>query len=374
MPRIPPPCNCRQIALAVPAPAPQGRDDIPDSRIVMTQLQTAKARAQAFFADLDAAGPAGMTAALARHVTPDWHWRGVAPFHEQSGPEAVSAAFWTPLAAAMPTLHRRQDVFFAGQSDLAAAPGIWVCSMGHLTGLFDHDFLDIPATGRLTWLRYAEFHKVEGDRITESATFIDILSLMHQAGVYPLPPATGSMAIYPGPRTHDGLLTGPHDPAEGVATLELIERMVADLSALNQSGNDRAGIEMLRKSWHDDMSWYGPYGIGATQTLRRYQEQHTFPFRLSLGDKTFNGHVARLAEGNYGAFFGWPNLTNTTKGGFMGLPGSGSPADMRVVDVYRREGDKLAENWVFIDMLHYLQMQGLDVLERNRQLRRISHP
>ena len=37
-------------------------------------------------------------------------------------------------------------------------------------------------------------------------------------------------------------------------------------------------------------------------------------------------------------------------------------ADMRVVDVYRRSSDKLAENWVFIDMLHFLNMQGLDVL------------
>jgi hypothetical protein len=41
---------------------------------------------------------------------------------------------------------------------------------------------------------------------------------------------------------------------------------------------------------------------------------------------------------------------------------------MRVVDIYRRDGNKLAENWVFIDMLYFLKQQGLDVLERNRQL------
>ena len=51
----------------------------------------------------------------------------------------------------------------------------------------------------------------------------------------------------------------------------------------------------------------------------------------------------------------------------MGLPSSNT-ADMRVVDVYRRDGDKLAENWVFIDILHWLSMQGLDVLERMRHL------
>ena len=42
---------------------------------------------------------------------------------------------------------------------------------------------------------------------------------------------------------------------------------------------------------------------------------------------------------------------------------------MRVVDIYRAEDGKLAENWVFIDLLHYLNMQGLDVLERMRSLR-----
>ena len=48
----------------------------------------------------------------------------------------------------------------------------------------------------------------------------------------------------------------------------------------------------------------------------------------------------------------------------MGLPASDKPAEMRIVDMYRREGDKLAENWIFIDMLHFLKMQGLDVLAR----------
>jgi predicted SnoaL-like aldol condensation-catalyzing enzyme len=42
-------------------------------------------------------------------------------------------------------------------------------------------------------------------------------------------------------------------------------------------------------------------------------------------------------------------------------PGS---ADMRVIDMYRVEDGKLAENWIFIDILHYLNMQGLDVLKR----------
>jgi hypothetical protein len=37
---------------------------------------------------------------------------------------------------------------------------------------------------------------------------------------------------------------------------------------------------------------------------------------------------------------------------------------MRIVDIYRRENNKLAENWVYIDILYYLYQQGLDLLGR----------
>ena len=43
---------------------------------------------------------------------------------------------------------------------------------------------------------------------------------------------------------------------------------------------------------------------------------------------------------------------------------------MRVVDVYRREGTKLAENWIFIDLPYYLLQQDVDVLERTRRVTR----
>ena len=56
--------------------------------------------------------------------------------------------------------------------------------------------------------------------------------------------------------------------------------------------------------------------------------------------------------------------------GFLGLPGSDTRTEMRVVDIYRREGDKLAENWIFIDLLHYLLLLGVDVLERCRTISR----
>ena len=103
----------------------------------------------------------------------------------------------------------------------------------------------------------------------------------------------------------------------------------------------------------------------ATYTIERYRDQHAIPFRDALNDGyNFNGHVCRLAEGNFGGFFGWPNLTVRNSGGYMGMPAGSGPADMRVVDLYRVADGKLAENWVFIDLLHFLDVQGLDILAR----------
>ena len=81
------------------------------------------------------------------------------------------------------------------------------------------------------------------------------------------------------------------------------------------------------------------------------------------GRKT--GHLARLAEGSFGGFFGWPNFRAVHEGGFMGMPSSqGKETEFRVVDIYLRRDDKLAENWIFIDLLHWMKSQGVDVLGR----------
>jgi hypothetical protein len=56
-------------------------------------------------------------------------------------------------------------------------------------------------------------------------------------------------------------------------------------------------------------------------------------------------------------------------GGYLGMTASPEGlADMRVIDLYREADGKLAENWIFIDILHYLNMQGLDVLGRMASL------
>lgn len=336
----------------------------------MTGFQAEKALVLRFYKELDAADGTGINGVLNTYTAPGYLWRGMHPFHVQNSADAVAEVFWRPFRNSFRYIQRRPDVFMAGLNEIDGFQTTWVCSMGHLMGLFDDAWLGIPPSGKMAFLRYVEFNRVENGKIAETALFCDILSVMLQVGLKPLPPQTGAFLITPGPMTHDGLLHDPQDPAEGRATLALINRMIGDINSRERSNDRDAMRAELARCWFPGMIWWGPAGIGATYTIERYIRQHAGPFRDHLPDRTFNGHLARLAEGNYGGFFGWPNLTLRSRGGFMGLPASDTPADMRVVDIYRREGDYLAENWIFIDMLHYLNMQGLDVLARMREFPR----
>jgi hypothetical protein len=318
-----------------------------------------------YFDQLEAATADSVAEVLHNKLSEDCEFFGCHPFNEQQGPQAIAGAFWQPLLHSFTAMQRRQDIFMAGTNEISGDE--WVMSMGHFMGLFDNDWLGIRASRKMVMLRYAEFNCVQNGRIVKTGMFCDIIGLMQQVGMNPMPPQTGASMVYPGPRTHDGVQLGEHPAEEGQATLALLNRMIADLDALNKSGEDKCPPEYMAQTWSEGMIWYGPAGIGSTYTIPRYQQQHMYPFREGLTDKVYNGHVCRFAEGNYACFFGWPNLSHTPTGGFMGLPG-GNRTDMRVVDVYRREGDKLLENWVLIDIPYWLKKQGLDILDRTQKI------
>ncbi|MFY8328103.1 ester cyclase [Pseudoalteromonas sp. ZZD1] len=301
-----------------------------------------------------------------KYMTDDYRFKGVHPFNELNNANAVIAQVWQPLFRSFSALQRREDIFIAGQSE--ADGGEWVMSMGHFMGLFDNDWLGIAPSHKLVTIRYAEFNCVKEGQIIETGFFVDIIGLMLQVGLNPLPLSTGQYFTYPGPRTHDGIRLGKSNDEQSKKTMALVNQMIDNLTALNISGIDTCPPEVLAKTWDKNMAWYGPAGIGATYTIERYQQQHMYPFREGLTGKVFNGHICRFAEDEFACFFGWPNLSNTAIGGFLGLPGANTPADMRVVDVYHREGDKLVENWVIIDIPYWLKQQGLDILKRTQSI------
>ena len=333
----------------------------------MSIRQRSKNIIKEFYLRLDSAPESMVEELLFKTMHPNVFWRGYHPFNEQIGPKAISDHFWRPLKRAFSNLQRRMDIFFAGENKIKGYEGIWVASMGHIMGLFDSPWLEIPPTRKIVMLRYGEFNHIRENKIAETAMFFDIPHFLMQVGVNPFPLQMGAHLVHPGPMTHDGLMYKPSSDEESLKTLNAIELMIEDCKNWH-GGRDEPLVDELRRSWDEDMIWWGPAGIGATYTIDRYAEQHSGPFRVAFTNRKFNGHICRISEGYYGGFFGWPNLTLTQTGEFMGMPASNKAADMRVIDFYRRDGEKLKENWVFIDFLHFWKMQGFDLLKQMQEV------
>lgn len=325
----------------------------------MSNFQNEKRIVRNYYEALDNAPLDETESILTSFTSKDYIWRAYHPFHLQTDAKAVSDIFWKPFLTSFQNMQRRMDVFFAGKNFIDDGETVWVCSMGHLMGLFDNPWLGIQPTNKIAMLRYAEFHRIENGKIAETAFYFDIPHLMIQAGYKPFKNPTGKHLVQPGPATHDGLLFNDAPKEDGEKTMGAMHAMISDL------GTWQLGLpleEELERTWHNDMLWWGPAGIGSSYTIERYAKQHSGPFRAAMSDRSSTGHIARIAEGHYSGFFVWPNFTAKPTGGFMGLPPSDRPCEFRVIDVYRREGEKLKENWVFIDILHFFKQQSIDIL------------
>lgn len=327
----------------------------------LPDFQSEKSIIQTYHSAQQAASPGECAAVEAAFSHTDYCWRGFHPFGEINDPNEVGTAFWAPLKTSLTSLQRREDVFFAGTNWLGIDEGTWVVSMGHLMGLFDEPWLGVMPTRKLAFLRYCAFYRVVDDKIADVLMYFDLPHLMTQAGQSIFPVQTAQHLIQPGPQSHGGLLLDQQDPEEGLRTRASIDAMVSDLGQWN------LGLpleEELARTWHDDMLWWGPEGIGASYTIERYAQQHSGPFRAAFSDRSKTNHIARVAEGEFGGFVGWPNFTATLTASFMGHEPTEKEGEFRVIDIYRRRGDKLHENWIFIDLLHFWNMQGIDYLAK----------
>jgi hypothetical protein len=196
---------------------------------------------------------------------------------------------------------------------------------------------------------------------------------MEQAGVNLLPPSRGSDSPVPGPDSKDGILLGEQIDAEhekSEKSAQLVAEMIADLMRFDPALKDYS-IMRHERCWHADMKWYGPAGIGTTFGIDGFIEHHQRPFLTAFADRAAgDNHVARPADGNYVASTGWPSVRATHTGaGWLGQPATNRKISMRVMDFWRRDGAKFAENWVLIDIPELLLQMGVDLFAqiRNRQ-------
>ena len=125
-------------------------------------------------------------------------------------------------------------------------------------------------------------------------------------------------------------------------------------------------IESMKHSqyWTNDFSWYGPSGIGSSKGMEGFRKFHQIPFLRGFPDRKGASHYIRIADNNFVVTGGWPSVQATHLGEWLGMPATNKKIYMRVMDFYRIENEKIAENWVPIDIIHILYQMGFDVFKR----------
>ena len=300
-------------------------------------------------------------AALGDIYHPDVAWHGPHPINAHRGAPAVLSAFWVPLLHALPDVERRDDILIAG----AFNGGTWVGATGYYTGTFANDWLGIPATGGIVNLRFGEFSRIENGRVCEVYLIIDILDVLRQVGRWPrgLPLSPGVVDRAPGPGSADGTRLTMTDPVDSTASLQLVEAMIAGLMRYDRQTLESMG---MTRFWHPQMMWFGPAGIGSSRRLKGFEDVHQRAFLTAFPDRIGGDHKARIGDGAYVGSTGWPSVRATHLGPWLGVPATGRRISMRVMDFWRREGDLLRENWVFIDQLDLLLQMNFDVMANSR--------
>ena len=281
----------------------------------------------------------------------------VHPFNDMSR-EGFAETVIGSLRASFDHMIRTDYIAFGGEFE----GQVWVTSTGYYTGHFAKPWLGIRPTGSLANLRFGEFHRVESERAVESYIYFDIPELMIAADQWPISESPGRdrgfTGYLPGPITQDGLQWQENDAARSASSVEMVTTMLRSLATED---------EAWRPYWREDMLWYGPAAFGSFIGIENFAGFQV-PFEQAFSEWTGGSvpgsrtrHFTRFADGDYICSGGWPSLNAVQAKPFLGQPSEGKRLFMRVCDWWRRKGDLLAENWVFVDVPHVLLQMGFDV-------------
>ena len=308
----------------------------------------------------------GFAGAVEQFYASDAQINIVHPFNEVAGAGGYLESFVTPLLTAFDRLRRSDYVAFGGSFE----DGEWVTSTGYYSGHFERPFLGIGPTKALAYLRFGEFHRMQNGRAVESYIFLDIPELMIAAGQWPIVDSPGRdrgfTGYLPGPITRDGLQWHENDAARSGSSVKMVTEMLRSLATKDQA---------WRPFWHKDMLWYGPAAFGSfvgVEEFAGFQVPFEDAFSEWIGGSVAGSqtrHFARFADGDYICSGGWPSLNMLQAKPFLDQPVTKDRLYMRVCDWWRREGDLLVENWVFVDIPHVLLQMGYDVFAKAGEAR-----
>ena len=286
------------------------------------------------------------------------------PVNELVGREAIVENFITPIRNALADVHRR-DLIFIGGDNIREQGGYWCAAVTHYIGNFTKPLFGLLPSDSLVFLRAGEFYRVENGQIIDAKIIFDLPDVMNQAGCFPLP-SLGTEITFPAPATQDGLCPQTEG---GEASLNVVQRMLGALHVFDPVTKTSASQTGEDGTWADDMMWYGPAGIGSNYRWEGFSKDHRIPFLEAFPDRKGGNHYCRIGDANYAAVSGWPSMTMTFQGDYLGQPADGRALTLRVMDFYRVADNRIKENWVTLDYGDLFAQMGRDLIAEANALR-----
>jgi predicted ester cyclase len=282
-------------------------------------------------------------------------WNGPHPINQLKGSGAVIQNFWKPFLEAFPDFERNNDIFLGG----AFKGDEWVSSMGHYVATFTNDWLGIPANGQVVTLRFGEFCRVHNGQIREMYVLIDLLDVMRQVNLWPIPKGNGLEAWWPKPSTYNGLIVKSQDVQESRFTKKLVTNWINEQK---QFEGTVANIDQLphSKFFHPKSMMYCSSGFGVNRGIDGLKKYFQEPYMRAFGDRKLGYHEANVVEGRYMAASGWNSMKARHIGEFLGIDATQNLVKIRVMEWWRRSGNFIKETWMMIDMVDLMMQLGVD--------------
>ena len=296
-------------------------------------------------------------------LSTDSHWDLAWPVNQLVGRAQIVSGFIEPLRTALDHVHRR-DILFIGGDNIRDQGGQWCAAITHYVGNFNAALFGLAPSHKVAFLRAGEFYRIENGQTTEAKIIFDLPDLMHQTGRLPLP-SIGTEVMFPAPATQDGLCPTVGD---GETSVNIVQRMLGDLHVFDPETSASKGQTGQDGTWHDMMMWYGPAGVGSNFRWEGFVNDHRRAFLRAFPDRKGGNHYCRIGDGNYAAVSGWPSMTMTFQGDYLGVKATGQPLTLRVMDFYRIEDARIIENWVTLDYGDLFHQMGVDLIARSNEM------
>lgn len=222
-------------------------------------------------------------------------------------------------------------------------------------------FAGVPPPASKPWVRIhdLDFYLIEGKRIKINWCIIDVVALFEQVGYQVLPPSPMRQEGYRAPNAMDGFpapMSAAVDPAD-TETSERVWRAAVEEDYVLGTGGARW--------WAENMTWYGPGGVGTAHSREQYLAHFLTPLHAAFSNVTLQMDLL-VCEGRYcGAHF---YLHGTHTGPWLGEKATGRRVRIRCGAHAHLDKGRIVEGWLIIDVPRAFADMGVDLYARAKAI------